>query len=159
MWGALSNERTGLSFTIAAGPRQRSHSRVRIPWDSRPYFTFSDSRLPFSSPPTIRRVTVEVFDSASTRETVSRLINSRFVLLKTPRHGQHRKHRLQQFFCCCVTQLSHGRRREHQFQVSSSCRVRNMCVATSVVYSVITKQRVCMLQYELESSWKEAVLA
>jgi hypothetical protein len=30
MWDALSNERTSLSFTIAAGPRQRSHSRVRI---------------------------------------------------------------------------------------------------------------------------------
>jgi hypothetical protein len=31
MWGALSDERTSLSFTIAAGPRQRSHSRVRVP--------------------------------------------------------------------------------------------------------------------------------
>jgi hypothetical protein len=31
MWGALSDERTGLSFTIAAGPRQRSHLRVRVP--------------------------------------------------------------------------------------------------------------------------------
>jgi hypothetical protein len=31
MWGALSDERTGLSFKIAAGPRQRSHSRVRVP--------------------------------------------------------------------------------------------------------------------------------
>jgi hypothetical protein len=30
MWGALSDERTGLSFTIAAGPRQRSHFRVRV---------------------------------------------------------------------------------------------------------------------------------
>jgi hypothetical protein len=29
MWGALSDERTGMSFTIAAGPRQRSHSGVR----------------------------------------------------------------------------------------------------------------------------------
>jgi hypothetical protein len=28
MWGALSDERTGLSFRIAAGLRQRSHSRV-----------------------------------------------------------------------------------------------------------------------------------
>jgi hypothetical protein len=28
MWGALSNERKGLSFTIAAGLRQHSHSRV-----------------------------------------------------------------------------------------------------------------------------------
>jgi hypothetical protein len=29
MWGVFSDERIGLSFTIAAGPRQRSHSRVR----------------------------------------------------------------------------------------------------------------------------------
>jgi hypothetical protein len=36
----------GLSFTIAAGPRQRSHSKVRLPWDSWPYFTALDSRLP-----------------------------------------------------------------------------------------------------------------
>jgi hypothetical protein len=43
MWGALSDERMRLSFTIAAGPRQRSHSQVRVPWDSRPYFTVSDS--------------------------------------------------------------------------------------------------------------------
>jgi hypothetical protein len=38
--GAPPDERTGLSFTIAAGPRQRSHSWVRVP-----YFTVSDSRL------------------------------------------------------------------------------------------------------------------
>jgi hypothetical protein len=67
MWGAASGERMGLSFTIAAGPRQRSHSRVRVPWFSRPYFTVSDSRPPFSSPITTRRATVEVFDPASTR--------------------------------------------------------------------------------------------
>jgi hypothetical protein len=30
IWGALSNERTGLSFAIATGPRQRSHFRVRV---------------------------------------------------------------------------------------------------------------------------------
>jgi hypothetical protein len=41
MWGALSDEMTGLSFTIPAGLRQRSHYWVR------PYFTVSDSRLPF----------------------------------------------------------------------------------------------------------------
>jgi hypothetical protein len=29
MWGALSTERTGLSFTVAAGPRQQGHSRER----------------------------------------------------------------------------------------------------------------------------------
>jgi hypothetical protein len=33
-----------------------------VPWDLRPYFTVSDLRLPLSSPPTTRRVTVEVFD-------------------------------------------------------------------------------------------------
>jgi hypothetical protein len=39
LWGALSDERTDLPFSIAAGPRQRSYSRGRVPWDSRPYFT------------------------------------------------------------------------------------------------------------------------
>jgi hypothetical protein len=67
LWGVLSDERTGLSFVYAAGPCQRSLSRVRITWDSRPYFTVSDLRLSFSSPSTTRRVTVEVFDPASTR--------------------------------------------------------------------------------------------
>jgi hypothetical protein len=51
-WGALSDEWTGLSFVCAAVPCQRSLSGVRVPWDSRPYFTVSDLRLPFSSPPT-----------------------------------------------------------------------------------------------------------
>jgi hypothetical protein len=31
--------------SIAAGPRQRGHSQVRVPRDSGPYFTVSDSRL------------------------------------------------------------------------------------------------------------------
>jgi hypothetical protein len=30
MWGALSDERTGLSFTTAPGPHQGSHFRVRV---------------------------------------------------------------------------------------------------------------------------------
>jgi hypothetical protein len=46
-WGALSDERTGLSFVCAAGPCQRSLSRVLIPLDLRPYFTVSDLRLTF----------------------------------------------------------------------------------------------------------------
>jgi hypothetical protein len=45
MWGALFDDRAGLSFTIADGPRQRSDSRVWVPRDSRPYLTVSDSRL------------------------------------------------------------------------------------------------------------------
>jgi hypothetical protein len=66
IWGALSDERTGLSFTIAAGPRQRSHFRVRVPSDSWPYLL---SQIPyfFSSPPTTRRATVEVFYSVFAR--------------------------------------------------------------------------------------------
>jgi hypothetical protein len=47
IWGAISDERTGLSFTISAGTRHRSHYRVRVPWDWRPYFTVLESRLPF----------------------------------------------------------------------------------------------------------------
>jgi hypothetical protein len=46
-WGALSDERTGLSFVCAAGPCQRSLSRVLVPLDLQPYFTVSDLRLPF----------------------------------------------------------------------------------------------------------------
>jgi hypothetical protein len=67
MWRSLSDERMGLSFTIAAGSRQRSHFRVRVPWESRPYFTVSDLRLSFLSPTTTRRATVGVCDPASTK--------------------------------------------------------------------------------------------
>jgi hypothetical protein len=31
IWDALSDDRTGLPFAIATGPRQRSHSWVRVP--------------------------------------------------------------------------------------------------------------------------------
>jgi hypothetical protein len=70
--GALSDERSGLSSVCAAGPCQHNLSRVQVPWDLRPHFTVSDLRLPISSPPTTRRVTVEVFDPASTRVSVKR---------------------------------------------------------------------------------------
>jgi hypothetical protein len=50
----LSDEWMGLSFTTAAGPRQRSHSQVRVPRDSWPYFTVSDSRLPQPGGPSPR---------------------------------------------------------------------------------------------------------
>jgi hypothetical protein len=95
MWSVLSDERTVLSLTFTADPRQCRHFRVRVPRYSWPYFTVSDSRLPqtwrsrspylyppgtgwpgftprhwvpFSSPPTTRRATVEVFDPATTRD-------------------------------------------------------------------------------------------
>jgi hypothetical protein len=65
-WGILSDERKGLFLVYAASPRQLSLSRIRVPWASWPYFIVSDLRLPFSSPPTTRNVTVEVFETAST---------------------------------------------------------------------------------------------
>jgi hypothetical protein len=63
MWGALSDERTGLSFTIAAGPSQRSHSPVRAPtrdhillsqiWDFpfRRFLRLAGPRWRYSTPP------------------------------------------------------------------------------------------------------------
>jgi hypothetical protein len=62
LWGALSDERTGLSFVYAVGCSQHRLSRVWVPWYSRPYITFSDLRLPISSPLMTHRVTVEVCD-------------------------------------------------------------------------------------------------
>jgi hypothetical protein len=35
-----------MSFTIVAGPRQRSHSRLQVTRNSLPYFTISNPRLP-----------------------------------------------------------------------------------------------------------------
>jgi hypothetical protein len=58
---------------------------------SRPHFTVSDLRLPFSPPPTTRRVTVEVFDPASTR--VNRLDLTELFLITTL-HGPRKKYRL-----------------------------------------------------------------
>jgi hypothetical protein len=108
----------GLSFTIAFGPRQRTHSQVWVPRDSWPHFTRYCLRcktpptwragspylyraetgwpgytfrhwVPFSSPPTTRRVTVEVFDPASTQAAKAQLA----LLVITSRHGQHIQHR------------------------------------------------------------------
>jgi hypothetical protein len=86
--GTLSDERTSLSFIYADGPRQRSLSRVRVPWDSWPYITVSDLRLPFSAPPTTRRVTVEVFEltdkSKSKLLCDGRFTANQFVLASSP---------------------------------------------------------------------------
>jgi hypothetical protein len=43
VWGGLSDKKMCLPFTIAAAPRQRSHSWVRVSRDSWPYFTVSHS--------------------------------------------------------------------------------------------------------------------
>jgi hypothetical protein len=52
IWGALSDERTGLSFTIAVGPRQRSHllSQIRdFPFHR--LLRLAGSRWRYSTPP------------------------------------------------------------------------------------------------------------
>jgi hypothetical protein len=72
LWVALSDERIVLFFIYAAVPCQRSPSRVRVPYVSWPNVTLSDLRLPFSSPPTNRRVTVDVFDTTSTRISLNK---------------------------------------------------------------------------------------
>jgi hypothetical protein len=99
--GTLSDERTGLSVTIAAGPRQLNHNQVRVPWDSRPYFIVSDSRLPFSSPPTTRRAAVDVFDPASARdnEWMNRSFLHVFLYSLARIHGK-----------CLLLALIHGNR-------------------------------------------------
>jgi hypothetical protein len=61
LWSALSDERTGLSCCWLLLAQSFSSPSPLI----RPYFTVSDLRLPVLSPPTTRRVTVEVFDPAS----------------------------------------------------------------------------------------------
>jgi hypothetical protein len=69
LWG----EGMCLSFTFAAGPRQRSHSRVRDTqtWRARSKYLYPPGRgwpnytprhwAPFLSPPTTRRAVVEAF--------------------------------------------------------------------------------------------------
>jgi hypothetical protein len=56
-----------VSFFTCYWPSPVQYSWVRVPLFSWPYFSVSYLGLPFSSPPTTRRVTVEVFDPASTR--------------------------------------------------------------------------------------------
>jgi hypothetical protein len=97
----------GMSLTISAVPRQRSHSQVRLLRDSMitfcclifetpptwrdryPYLYPSGTRwpsytprywVPFSSPPTTRRDTVEVIDSALIRVWTSSPSRSRLYL-------------------------------------------------------------------------------
>jgi hypothetical protein len=98
LWRSLWREDRSI-ITVAAWPRQLSPSRVWVPRDSRPCFIVpifeilltSRARsqhlyppgtgwpsytpghwVPFSSPLTTRRATVEVFEPASTRDSFSR---------------------------------------------------------------------------------------
>jgi hypothetical protein len=100
----------GLSYTIAAGPCQSSHSQVRVmttfyclrfetppTWRARSPYLYPTGTtwpgytprhwVPFSSPSTTRRATVEVFDRASTGKTLHLRSNmTRLMLLKEKRY-------------------------------------------------------------------------
>jgi hypothetical protein len=98
----LSDERMGLSFTIAAGPRQHSHSQIRVStfyylrfetpptWRAGFSYLYHPGRgwprytprhwVPFSSHPTTRRVTVKVLEPTSIWESASVLF-SHFLLI------------------------------------------------------------------------------
>jgi hypothetical protein len=79
MWGAFSDERVDLSFTISVGPRQRNSwpSRLPQPGGLGPRIYIPQEQygpvippprhwVPFPSPPTTRRATAEVFEPTFT---------------------------------------------------------------------------------------------
>jgi hypothetical protein len=108
-WGALSDERTGLSFTTAAGPRQRSHSRARVPWDSWPHFTLRietpstwRARYPYLHPQ--ERLT-QLYPQALGFLFVASYGSQGYGGCNRPRLHAGYNTRYQQFFCCCITQL------------------------------------------------------
>jgi hypothetical protein len=94
MWDELSDERTDLSFTIAAWSGQHSHSCVRVPQDSWPYFTVTHS-----APPTWRLRFPHLYSSWQGGPVMTpgtgfpfrrflRLAGLRWRYLHPPQHGQ-----------------------------------------------------------------------
>jgi hypothetical protein len=67
---------------------QGSHSRVRVPWDSRPYFTVSDSRLHFFR---LLRLAGWRY-STPPPHGINQPMPSASVLLITVLYGPHRRH-------------------------------------------------------------------
>jgi hypothetical protein len=93
MWGTLSDDRMGLWFTIAAGPRQR------VPVGLATIFSVSDLRLPF------RRLLrlAGLRWRYSTLPPHGRTILASTVLVIAPLHGATRKHCFQQYLYCCMS--------------------------------------------------------
>jgi hypothetical protein len=130
----------GVSFTIAAGPRQRSHSQARVPRDSWSQFTVSDSRLPHPGGPD-PRIYIRQEQEA---QLYPQALGSLFVAVLRwkysnppphgiqnwllgsvpgiqPRHKQHRIHRFQQFFHCCLCICSRGSVSTNRSLVTAVC--------------------------------------
>jgi hypothetical protein len=80
------------------------------------HYILLSQRLPFSSPPTTRRVTVEVLDPASTRVN---LLSSKLFSAYKPSTQTAQK---TPFLCwcihCCGRSLRSGTRRKHRFPAS-----------------------------------------
>jgi hypothetical protein len=80
LYNILSDERMGLSFTIAAVPRHRRHSRIQVIHDhilpsqirdspnleDQVAYLYPHALVSFRSPPPTPMATVEVFEPAST---------------------------------------------------------------------------------------------
>jgi hypothetical protein len=105
-WGALSDERTGLSFVYAAGPCQRGLSRVRIPGTIFYCLTFETSLF------------VTSYDSQDHGGGIRPRFHTGYCTVApivdiTPRHGPRRK---QSLYCWSVFTSplhSNGRGADH----------------------------------------------
>jgi hypothetical protein len=96
--GALSDEKTGLPITIAAGPRQRSHSWVRVTRDWWLVTIFYCLR--FVTLPTWTARSPYLYSPGTGWPSSSH--TAQLVLIIYHRHRPRRKHRFQQLFYCCV---------------------------------------------------------
>jgi hypothetical protein len=131
MWSAISDKRTGLSFTITPDPRQGSYFRVRVPRDSWPHFTVSDSRLlQFGGPgpriyiPQEQGGPVIPPDTGFPFRRLLRLAGLRWrysnppphrILIELPKElpfiswrGRETEHPLERFVCCILPTRCHG---------------------------------------------------
>jgi hypothetical protein len=134
LWGTLSDKRTGLSFVYAAGPSQCSLSRVRVPWDSRLYFTVSDLRLETS-------VFVASYDPHGHGGRLRPLLHMGLTQSKselttsTHRPGTDRTVNISYIIACSLNA------REAMYPQSCSLAV---AVVLSHVYTAVTWQWVCL---------------
>jgi hypothetical protein len=120
IWGGVSDERACLSYTIAAGPRQRSHCQVRVPWDTRPYFTVSDLRLPFR-----RLLRLAGLRWRYSTPPPHRILSCKWITCPfMTRCGPQTEHIFERFVCCNLRTPCHG----------NAC-LPNRCPAT--VYSAL----------------------
>jgi hypothetical protein len=123
IWGALSDERTVLSFTVTAGRGQHSHFRVRVLLSQIQDFPFRRllrlAGLRWSSRPR----------------------------LHTGGSWPHREHRFQQVFYCCMRDccgyyLSTAviYRAITQQRLLYSCLFRSRCLATGLQATILKKE-------------------